>query len=125
MMAGRECTLWEYKTPLSSPALWLALVTRVPTPCRCLPANRLLNESFVSCGSSPRPNKEQQRHSDGKPGVLLPTAAVSSGLVTLDLSRKMPGAALMHSQTLMTPCWVFHSCRHKSHWMEEGVETLV
>lgn len=93
MMAGRECTLWACKTPLSSPALWLALVARVLTPCRCLPANRLLNESFVSGGSRPWLNKEQQSHSGGKPGVLLPTAAVSSGLVALDLSKEMPGTA--------------------------------
>lgn len=104
-------------------------VAKVPTPYRYLPANRLLSESFVSNDSSPWPNKGQQSHSDGKPGVLMlkypwPTAAVSSGLVILDFGKEMPGAALLHSQT-RTPCWVFHSCRHKSHLIEEGVETLV
>lgn len=87
-------------TPLPSPALWLALVARVPTPCRCLPANRLLNESFVSNGSSPWPNMEQQSHSGGKTGRRMlkcpwPTAAVSLGLVTLDFSEEMTGAALL------------------------------
>lgn len=73
------------RAPLFYPVSWPALVGRVATPHRCLPANRLLNASFVSNDSRPWPSQ-----SGGKPGVLRlrcpwPTAAVSSGLASLDL----------------------------------------
>lgn len=79
--------------PLFYPVPWPTLVGRVASPCRCLPANRLPNESFVSNDSRPRPNMEQQSQSGGKPGVLrlrCPwlTAAVSSGLASLDLKYR-------------------------------------
>lgn len=85
-------------TPLSSPVSWPALVGRDPTPVRCLPANRLLDESFVSNDSSPWPNGQQQSHSDRKHRILMlkylwPTTAVSPGLGTLDLSEEMFRAA--------------------------------
>lgn len=86
----KQSTLWACTAPLFYPVPWPILVGRVATPYRCLPANRLLNESFVSNDSCPRPNMEQQSQSGGKPGVLrlrCPwlTAAVSSGLASLDL----------------------------------------
>lgn len=35
---------------------------KVPILYRCVPANRLFSESFVSNGSSPWPDMEQQSH---------------------------------------------------------------
>lgn len=89
----KESILWACRAALFYPVPWPALVGRVATPYRCLPANRLLNESFVNNDSRPWPNMEQQSQSGGKPGILWlrcpwPTAEVSSGLASLDLKHR-------------------------------------